>query len=275
MATGFNRLSASAYSNSPAIAIVQPAKDWRYYETSIIKLDESRGKMLKEYKESNVWREKYKTWTDACVPLDMSRSHANALIAEETSISRLSATEPTTQKKETLKTLAKLPGPPREEEPEKPHIRTADEVIASNGESERESTKPPMDGSGCVVPQSLLANDLRDRIKEVTEAAYWASKLKCLFEKLQTDSDPLFARAKDTGSVQTFMAGAARMHHALADCSPDIVCPECGGEKKTCHYCCGTGWISQSRWHQDWEKSNDRLKQAEVHRRATLKAKYD
>ena len=160
-------------------------------------------------------------------------------------------------------------------EPEKTHIKTLDEVRADNAQVDKESSKPPMDDSGCVIPQCLLANDLRDRIKEVTEAAYWASKLKCLFEKLQTDNDPLFARAKDTGSVQTFMTGAARMHHALADCSPDIVCPECGGIKKTCHYCCATGWISQSRWHQDWEKSGDRLKQAEVHRRATTKAKYD
>lgn len=154
--------------------------------------------------------------------------------------------------------------PLKEEEPEKPHIKTADEELAE--------TTPPIDASGCLVPQHLLA--IRERHEEVTQPAYWASKLKALWESIQNESDPLFAHAKNSGTVGTFMNGAASMHATLRECLPEVVCPQCQAKSKTCHTCCGSGWISEVKWNREWVKSGDRLKQTEVQRRAAIKAKY-
>ncbi len=126
--------------------------------------------------------------------------------------------------------------------------------------------KPAMDISGCVIPKRLLL--MLERRDEVKEACKWASSLKSLFEKIQNEPDPLYFHVKNAGSVQTFMTGAATMRHQLAECSPDVVCPECGGKSESCHYCNGSGWICQVRWNREWVKSNDRLKGAEVAKRA-------
>ena len=68
-------------------AIIEPAvrkaKDWRYYETTITTMHELEGAVLKEYKEGGSWREHYKTWRDACVPLGKSRSQIDRLIQAE------------------------------------------------------------------------------------------------------------------------------------------------------------------------------------------------
>lgn len=278
MATGFSPLGSSAYSSTtPKIAIMQPAipvKDWRYYEKTIIAMEDGAGKLYKEYKDGETWRAQYKTWEDACVPLDKSRRQVDRIIlkqvdghadflAKTTNRTECPNTTPQ-QKKETLQSIAKLPNPPQEEEPEKPRIKTADEELAE--------TTPPMDASGCLVPQHLLA--IRERHEEVTQAAYWASKLKALWESIQNESDPLFAHAKNSGTVGTFMNGAASMHATLRECLPEVVCPQCQAKSKTCHTCCGSGWISEVRWNREWVKSSDRLKQTEVQRRAAIKAKY-
>lgn len=154
------------------------------------------------------------------------------------------------------------------EEEEKPAVHSADEKTQeqskprNNGKSER----PPIDLSGCVVPQRLLP--IRDRINELIEAEHWASKLKRLFERLQNEADPLYAHLKASGNIQTFMNGAATMYHTISKCMPDVVCPQCGAKSDNCHYCFGSGWISEVTWNREWVKSNDRLKQAEVDKRS-------
>lgn len=135
MATGFNPLGSAAYSNAPRIAIVQPAKDWRYYEATIIKMEENTGRTLKEYKESGVWRDHYKSWAAACEPLQISRRRADELIKEEDESRRKSPVVADKQDKKELAALKKVEQA-REEEPEKPHIRTADEIKAEQAKPE-------------------------------------------------------------------------------------------------------------------------------------------
>ena len=121
-----------------------------------------------------------------------------------------------------------------------------------------------------------------ERKGEVTEAMYWASKLHSLFDEQQTSHDPLYRNLQTTGNVQTFMSSAASMHSHLRDCLPEIVCPVCQGSGKGkhrhngtgkdvewCYYCSGSGMISRVCWNRDWEKSNDKLKKAEVVKRAS------
>jgi len=172
-------------------------------------------------------------------------------------------TRPDTQDKEEEAALTQVEES-RQEEPETPAVHSADEKPKSNGHPK--PAKPPTDISGCVIPQHLLL--VLERRDEVNEMCQAASKLKCLFERLQSEPDPLFAHVKHSGSVQTFMTGAATMRYQLSECLPDVVCPQCSGKSETCHYCSGTGWICEVRWNRDWVKSNDRLKQSEVSKRA-------
>lgn len=150
--------------------------------------------------------------------------------------------------------------------PNKPASATVTNTSAPTSNGTPAKPKPPMDLSGCVIPQRLLL--ILERSDEVKESCQWASKLKCLFERLQTEPDPLFAHVKQAGSIQTFMTGAATMRYQLSECSPDVVCPECSGKSDSCGYCDGTGWICEVRWNRDWVKSNDRLRQGEVAKRA-------
>lgn len=127
-----------------------------------------------------------------------------------------------------------------------------------------EAYEPPRDASGCVIPQALL--DLRERRQEVTEAEHHASKLGALLEKVQNDgSDLLWRHLKETGSLQTWLHAVQTVRFNLAECLPDVVCPQCNG--KGCQYCCGSGWISEVRWNRDYVKSHDSQKLAIVAKR--------
>lgn len=212
------------------------------------------------------YKEKWATWEAACQSVyKMSRQaiHKRMLkIAEDVSSTSVDeAADISDTKEEAALTQVEEA---RQEEPEQPAVHSADEKPKSNGHPK--PAKPPTDISGCVIPQHLLL--VLERRDEVNEMCQAASKLKCLFERLQSEPDPLFAHVKHSGSVQTFMIGAATMRYQLSECLPDVVCPQCSGKSETCHYCSGTGWICEVRWNRDWVKSNDRLKQSEVSKRA-------
>lgn len=264
MATGLNRLGSSAYTSTPP-AIVEQAKDWRYYEQMIATSEEMTGKLYKEYKDSGVWKQKYKTWTEACEPLGKSRSQVNRIIAQEVLESGAECANVSDKKEQKALSEVEAAREEKPQEEEKPAVHSADESKPENN-GKAKSSKPPIDLSGCVIPQKLIA--VRERREEVKVASHWASKLKCLFESIQNESDPLFSHLKASGNIQTFMNGAATMYHTISKCSPDVVCPQCGGKSLNCQYCFGSGWIAETTWNREWVKSNDRLKQAEVDRRA-------
>lgn len=229
---------------------------------------------MKEFKDSGAWREKYKTWADACTSaLGISKRYANRLVAD------VSGTEfpPEQDAKNTQAKIENLPAPKvssgsplsaNNQEPEQTS-RPTPKSIAPNPPDDNHKPDPkppedhpPRDPSGAIIPQHLLS--IRERGEEITQATYWASKLKNLFERLQKENDPLFLHVQHSGNVQIFMNNAASMHYQLAECRPEVVCPQCDGKKKDCHTCCGSGWISEVRWNREWVKSSDRLKQGVV-----------
>lgn len=261
-------------------AIVQSAtRNCAWYKNEIKRLALEVTKNAKEYRQavanfktSGTWKEEYKTWGDASRDvLDLTPQRSNTLIRELTEnyceVSECPHSD--SQDKKEQKALSQVEQA-REEEPEKPAVHSADEKPREEAKPQNnghvKATKPPMDVSGCVIPQRLLA--IRERRQELQDAAYWASKLKCLFEGLQTQDDVLFRHLKASGNLQTFMNGAATMHYTISKCLPDVVCPECGAKSDSCQYCFGSGWISEVTWNREWVKSNDRLKGAEVAKRA-------
>lgn len=268
MATGFNPLGASAYSNAPHSAMVQaaiPVKDWRYYEKTIIAMEEGTGKLYKEYKEGGAWKEQYKTWEDACVPLGKSRSQVDKIIAREDSIRSQCANTPTQQKKETLKAISKLPEPP--EEPEKPHIKTRDEILEEQKEQPQANPKPLTDCTGTVISQQLLKT--WNRRADVQGLMTLASDLKCAIDKLRGDN--LFAGMLN---IQIHIQNLTAIYFQLSQCKPGVVCPECDGTLKDdmgreCKECRLTGFISEHDWTHKWQKSSGSHQIKKVQSRAT------
>lgn len=138
-------------------AIVQlAARNWSFYEKAIIQLDDHKGKMLKEYKESGVWKEHYKSWAAACVPFELSRRRCDELIQME--VGGKPPAKPNKSDKteeESLKQVEKAREETKEEEPEKPAVHSADE-------KKQDEPKPHTNGHGSRKsengkPKQLLA----------------------------------------------------------------------------------------------------------------------
>jgi hypothetical protein len=115
-------------------------KDWVYYECLIVASEENTGRIFREYKQSGVWRQQYKTWAAACVPLGKSRSQVDRIIQDESTSSALCAESSYKQDKkesESLKQVEearKASDPTKteeeeQEEPEKPAVHSADEPV--------------------------------------------------------------------------------------------------------------------------------------------------
>lgn len=267
MATGHNRLGATAtYTTLPAPpGIVEKAtKDWRFYQQAIISSEERTGELLREYKEGGTWKQHYKTWTDACVPLNISRSQSNRLIAESVAISAECANDSNKQDEKALKKVEKARERPGEEEPEKSRVKTATEVIAENAEKNghvepkpASKTKPPTDKSGCIIPQKLL--ELYERREELTKPMHYIAQVRTALEKLQTEKDVLYMSIVHNGIIQTTAKCAESLYHALRECQPEIVCPECDGGQNSksirCNECGGSGMISEEKYNRSWIKS--------------------
>lgn len=194
MATGLNRLGGNAYTNS---AIVQQAKkDWRYYEGRIVALDEDRGKLLKEYKEGSTWKEHYKTWTDACVPLDISRRQADRLIESE-ELFRTECPNVVHKKEEVaLKKVEQARNIPHEPELEKPRVKTADEVIAEQREPEK--------------PWAKTVEELPKRV----DMHKWSLRLKALFDDMPKSE---IHNKLTPESIKTFEGSITALRSLLPD----------------------------------------------------------
>ncbi len=235
---------------------------------------------LVEIRDKRLYRKNYQNFEDYCQKRWFKGSNwANKMIRAAVVVEELPRKLGTVVPNEaTARALSCIPEEVRPavlehiKESHKPVNSATVKEAAKVVEVEVEETKPPLDVSGCVIPQKILA--LRERREEVTQLAFYASKLGSLFEKLQSDSDPLFSHIKESGNVQTFMNSAKTIRYMLAECAPEVVCPQCEGAAGKCHYCAGNGWISEVRWNRDWVKSNDRLKQAEVQERSATLKKY-
>lgn len=195
------------------------------------------------------------------------RRLSNTVADEVSSVSCVS--EPEQEKAKTLKKVSELPDP-KEDPPEKPavHAATPEQMKRAKAPEPEPTTKPPMDVTGAIIPQHLLA--LRERRQEVTTLEHHAATLRAFLERLQADKDVLWANLKTSGSVQHFMATLATLRYQIAECTPDVVCPQCQGNGKAhdCVLCYGSGWIAKVRWDREYAKSNDKTKLAVVQERA-------
>lgn len=287
-----------AFINGPKAAMVQAAvvvRDLQYWERTFAKLAVRHTSefyaLTKEFIDSGVWREHYKTKAAALehVPKISSDCYYKGILKllssgstervpqnnNEAELECLKAIEEARSKWQTEQSKPEQDTQTSAPEAAKEASQAAPETTPEpTPEPAKEASRPPIDVSGCVIPQRLLENDLRERHGEVTGAAHWASKLKTLFEGIQNNHDPLFVNLKASGNIQTFMNGAASMHRAISECLPEVVCPQCSAKTKTCHLCHGSGWISEVRWNRDWVKAADSVKQTEVRRRAAIKAEY-
>lgn len=132
-------INANVYVRPPAI--VEAAKDWRYYENAIVHHEQVGAKLYLEYQESGAWKAHYKTWEDACIPLGKSRRQIDRLIKAERDI----RTEcPNKSPSETLATVNTLPDPMADLNPPEPqkakgngHMtgKAVKDTLLENGES--------------------------------------------------------------------------------------------------------------------------------------------
>lgn len=248
-------------------------KDWQFYETEILKSRDNLGKILKEYKESGTWKEHYKSWAAACVPFSVSKRWANELIQIEQGGGPPTLADKSTKKEQ--KALSQVeksreysPETEEKEDEEKPAVHSADEVKPKGAQAKAKVVEVTLDTSGHPIPKDLLPT--WERRQDVQDLMTLASRLKSGIESIYKDSDPLFR-----GGVlnsQAHIATLNAIHYQLSQCKPGVVCPECNGDLKDdhgreCRTCRLTGFISESDWHQKYEKSNTSFIRAKVEAR--------
>jgi hypothetical protein len=244
------KIDASMYTRSPAI--VEAAKDWRYYESTIIRNNEMNAAMLKEYKEGGAWKAHYKTWRDACEPLGKSRSQIDRLIQSE---SESSASCATFTKANTLEKVNSLANPISDEELlgllPKVHTKASPQAKPEPEPEPEKATEPPKDCMGYPIPQRCLTLwNQRDDVQGYLTAA---SRLKCLMDELQEGCKGVYVPMQ--GNVQTHMVSLKTIHYHLSMCKPWAVCPVCdgsgkasglmNGKKQPCRVCYQVGLVSE------------------------------
>lgn len=274
---GNNRLGASAYVDAKPAIVSQHQVTYeaevsrlRFEMESIDKTSSEFALHLMQFKEGGRWRKKFSSWEEASEKeLGMTKQWSNKLISRFKHQGDPAPTNPTQPEKARENPNESQETPetefPVQKSQNQNKNRASEPPATPESGHEPLSAKPPTDASGCVIPQKLLAT--RERRQEITDLEHKASVLHALFVKLQATHDPLFNHLLATGQVQTFASGAGSMRYALAECSPDVVCPQCVGAAAKCHICHGTGWISQVRWNRDWIKSHDTTKAAVVRER--------
>jgi hypothetical protein len=230
---------------------------------------------VKQFKESGVWEDEYDTWEEAAVDcLGISRERADKLIADLVKYISPSSANFLIQPKESQEpanSVFKSPGKTGSETVSKSKVEgtplpSKSTLLPPEPDEKTTTPEPPKDKTGEPIPQHLI--DLFARREEVTKLEHAAGLLSAHFERLQNDADPLWSSVKQSGNVQTFFKGASSMRYQLAECLPDVVCPECNGKGAKCEECCGSGFIAEVRWRRDWVNSKDKKRLAEVARRA-------
>lgn len=175
MATGFNRLGASAYSNSPAIAMIQPAAMTVEQRVEALKQKFTAAMSnvavnrkvifgvledIKEHYHEYGYKtvaagvegicQRSKSWAyNFCAEIEAELEIYGKIIPADSTTVDAEADKAAKKESVSLKRVENS----REEEPEKPHIMTAPERIAANGELKPMPIKATENGK----PKSQLA----------------------------------------------------------------------------------------------------------------------
>lgn len=287
MATGHNPIGARAYtSNSTPTpdldrevhrqrlttpAIVEKAQvECRGFKWYVEKFEETAKRhgeeyavLVKEFKESGAWRDKYDDWSDACEHvLGISKRWANKMIEKLSKSTIVGTTVPTSNSQAT-------PNQPQTDQSHNENRTTSVPQNSTTPATQTASTgataptlspeqaKPPKDKSGCFIPEKLL--ELYERRKELTKPMHFIAQVRTALEELQTEKDVLYMSIVHNGIVQTTAKCAESLYHALRECQPEIVCPECDGGQNSksirCTECGGSGMISEEKYNRAWVKS--------------------
>jgi len=238
--------------------IVQAAKDWRYYESTIIRNEQLNAALLKEYKEGGAWREHYKTWRDACEPLGKSRSQVNRIIQEEAEIQN-GASCATSDKVETLAKVIALPNPMADFDADLAATVHAGPAPMADRVPQTAPKAPdvPCDLIGFPIPSVLL--ERWGQRQEVQDRITAASRLRCALEEIANKGhqNPLYGLYDWQGMIRTI----SQLQFHLGQCKPEVVCYECdghfsklkptkggGGITRHCHACDDRGFMVQKQW---------------------------
>ena len=255
-----------AYSTRSPSAIVQSAKDWRYYESTIIQNEESNGAIYLEYQSSGAWKDHYKTWEEACVPLGKSRRQIDRLIKSEKDI----RTEcPNVVEAQALEKFNARPDPvtpkalpnPCLPPPAPPLPAHVSETLERLNRELAEAVAPKVNGHEVEPPRVVIHEIARDAIGfpipealiptwnkrgEVQDMATLASKLRCAIESVSKTADHAADHfyAIDQG-WQHYRKALDEIYYYLAQIKPFAVCPYCKGDK--CSECRETGFIGEKK----------------------------
>lgn len=135
-------------------AVVRPAevKNCAWYEAKLkeeaYRHTQEYAGILKDFKESGSWKEKYKTWAAACEhAMDISKTYANKLIRELESgqlptVGQVESNRTHKKEEAALKQIESAREEEPQEEPEKPRVKSADEVKADNAQKNGHTEKP-------------------------------------------------------------------------------------------------------------------------------------
>lgn len=222
----------------------------------------------KRFRESGTWKGKYASWQDA--EADMSAIFENSYYQRPAVKIGIDMAK---GESETVKSYheEKSPvGDVRVSCPDKPPVASETKQPPASGSA----MTGLRDATGFPIPKSL--QDAFKRRQEVTGMEYYASRVAAFLESCQTSKDSLYTHLYHTGFTQHLANHAKTVRHAIAECTPDVVCPHCNGaapdEEPTmvieCSECHGCGWISQERWDRNWVKSNDKDRQSVVAQRS-------
>ena len=255
--------------------IVQTAKDWRYYETTITHMHEVEGAVLKEYKEGGSWKEHYKTWRDACVPLGKSKRQIDRLIQEEDESRTECPTEPLSETATTLATVNELPDP-FDLMPPTVHAGAAPRPATPQPVPKAEpQDTTPRDLIGYPIPAQLM--ERWNQRQEVQDRITAASRLRCALEEIANKGhrNPLYGLYDWQGLIRTI----SELQFHLGQCKPEVICYECdghfskrkptkGGDGITwhCAACYDRGFITHKQW-DDFADSKLALIQEKVEAR--------
>lgn len=212
----------------------------------------------KRFRDSGTWKGKYASWQDA--EADMSTIFENSYYQRP-------KVEATTLHEEKLPVenvrVSCLDKPSVASEPKSEPIKVG----------EPRGVLGPKDVTGFPIPKNL--QESFKRRQEVTGMEYHASRVAAFLEACQSAKDALYTHLYHTGFTQHLANHAKTVRHAIAECTPDVVCPNCDGDTGSAHInaftgcpeCHDCGWISQEKWNRDWVKSNDKDRLAVVAQR--------
>lgn len=217
------------------------------------------GRMLKEIKDSKLYKEDFDTWEAFCQSeYKIGQRKSLYLIAAYETQEILKKANETSKQSGTIVPLLTNSEQARElnKAPKEIQVEVIQSVArkgpvtgaAIAGEVKARAAKPVtsairLDGIGRPIPEEIIpewdrAEKLGDRLRSCV------SEVKCALEHGINDKDLIFGEMSNE-----HIDDAAQLYFVLSQILPHSVCTDCHAKKReSCKMCRGRGWISKSRF---------------------------